>query len=124
MRHVAGTLEIEANGVTDNPLIFPDGDDSISGGNFHAQPVAFAADMLTMAMCEVGSISERRTAVLVDPKMSGLPPFLVEDSGVNSGFMIAQVTAAALVSETKSRSEEHTSELQSLMRTSNAVFCL
>src|SRR3546814_19349829 len=69
MRHVAGTLEIEANGVTDNPLIFPDGDDSISGGNFHAQPVAFAADMLTMAMCEVGSISERRTAVLVDPKM-------------------------------------------------------
>src|SRR3546814_5142782 len=102
MRHVAGTLEIEANGVTDNPLIFPDGDDSISGGNFHAQPVAFAADMLTMAMCEVGSISERRTAVLVDPKMSGLPPFLVEDSGVNSGFMIAQVTAAALVSENKS----------------------
>ncbi|PWG02699.1 histidine ammonia-lyase [Sphingosinicella humi] len=102
LRHVSATLEIEANGVTDNPLIFPNGDDSISGGNFHAQPVAFAADMLTMAMCEVGSISERRTAVLVDPKMSGLPPFLVEDSGVNSGFMIVQVTAAALVSENKS----------------------
>jgi histidine ammonia-lyase len=102
MRHSAGTLEIEANAVTDNPIVFADADEAISGGNFHAQPVAFAADMLAMALCEVGSISERRTAVLVDPKMSGLPPFLVEDSGVNSGFMIAQVTAAALVSENKS----------------------
>jgi histidine ammonia-lyase len=102
MRHVARTLEVEANAVTDNPLVFPDTDESLSGGNFHAQPVAFAADMLTMAVCEVGSISERRTAVLIDPKMSGLPPFLVRDSGVNSGFMIAQVTAAALVSENKS----------------------
>jgi histidine ammonia-lyase len=102
LRHVARVLEIEANAVTDNPLVFPDTDESLSGGNFHAQPVAFAADMLTMAMCEVGSISERRTAVLIDPKMSGLPPFLVRDSGVNSGFMIAQVTAAALVSENKS----------------------
>jgi histidine ammonia-lyase len=102
LRHVAGTLEIEANAVTDNPLLFPQTGDSLSGGNFHAEPVAFAADTLAMAMCEVGSISERRTAVLVDPKMSGLPPFLVEDSGVNSGFMIAQVTAAALVSENKS----------------------
>jgi len=102
MRHVSRTLEIEANAVTDNPVIFPDDDDaSLSGGNFHAEPVAFAADMLAMALAEVGSISERRTAVLVDPKMSGLPPFLVEDSGVNSGFMIAQVTAAALVSENK-----------------------
>jgi histidine ammonia-lyase len=100
MRGVARTLEIEANAVTDNPVIF--GDDAVSGGNFHAEPVAFAADMLAMALCEVGSISERRTAVLVDPKMSGLPPFLVQDSGVNSGFMIAQVTAAALVSENKS----------------------
>jgi histidine ammonia-lyase len=102
MRNVARTLEIEANAVTDNPLLFPDSGDSLSGGNFHAEPVAFAADTLAMAMCEVGSLSERRTAVLVDPKMSGLPPFLVEDSGVNSGFMIAQVTAAALVSENKS----------------------
>jgi histidine ammonia-lyase len=102
MRHVARTLEVEANAVTDNPLVFPESDESLSGGNFHAQPVAFAADMLTMALCEVGSISERRTAVLIDPKMSGLPPFLVRDSGVNSGFMIAQVTAAALVSENKS----------------------
>jgi histidine ammonia-lyase len=88
--------------VTDNPVVFPDADESLSGGNFHAQPVAFAADMLTMALCEIGSISERRAAVLIDPKMSGLPPFLVQDSGVNSGFMIAQVTAAALVSENKS----------------------
>ncbi|HEX8586231.1 MAG TPA: histidine ammonia-lyase [Allosphingosinicella sp.] len=102
MRHVARTLEIEANAVTDNPVVFPDADESLSGGNFHAQPVAFAADMLTMALCEIGSISERRAAVLIDPKMSGLPPFLVRDSGVNSGFMIAQVTAAALVSENKS----------------------
>jgi histidine ammonia-lyase len=101
MRNAARTLEIEANAVSDNPIIFPDSDDAVSGGNFHAQPVAFAADMLAMAMCEVGSISERRTAVLVDPKMSGLPPFLVRDSGVNSGFMIAQVTAAALVSENR-----------------------
>ncbi|MFN3945342.1 MAG: histidine ammonia-lyase [Allosphingosinicella sp.] len=101
IRAAARTLEIEANAVTDNPVLFPDADDSLSGGNFHAQPVAFAADMLAMALCEVGSISERRTAVLVDPKMSGLPPFLIEDSGVNSGFMIAQVTAAALVSENR-----------------------
>jgi histidine ammonia-lyase len=100
LRTVAATLETEANAATDNPLLF--GDEALSGGNFHAEPVAFAADILAMAMCEVGSISERRTAVLVDPKMSGLPPFLVRDSGVNSGFMIAQVTAAALVSENKS----------------------
>jgi histidine ammonia-lyase len=102
LRHAARTLEIEANAVTDNPVLFPDADEAVSGGNFHAQPVAFAADMIAMAMCEVGSISERRTAVLVDPKMSGLPAFLVQDSGVNSGFMIAQVSAAALVSENKS----------------------
>ena len=100
--NAACTLEIEANAVTDNPVVFPAAEEALSGGNFHAEPVAFAADMLAMAMCEVGSISERRTAVLVDPKMSGLPPFLVRDSGVNSGFMIAQVSAAALVSENKS----------------------
>ncbi|HEX8194380.1 MAG TPA: histidine ammonia-lyase [Allosphingosinicella sp.] len=100
LRNAARTLEIEANAATDNPLLF--GEDALSGGNFHAQPVAFAADTLAIALCEIGSISERRTAVLVDPKMSGLPPFLVADSGVNSGFMIAQVTAAALVSENKS----------------------
>jgi histidine ammonia-lyase len=100
IRHAARTLEIEANAVSDNPLLF--GEEALSGGNFHGAPVAFAADILAMALCEIGSISERRTAVLVDPKMSGLPPFLIEDSGVNSGFMILQVTAAALVSENKS----------------------
>ena len=98
----ARTLTIEAAAVTDNPVVFPDEDTTISGGNFHAQPVAFAADMITMALCEVGSLSERRTAILIDPKMSGLPAFLTQDSGVNSGLMIPQVTAAALVSENKS----------------------
>jgi histidine ammonia-lyase len=102
LMNAARTLTIEAGAVTDNPIVFPDEDGAISGGNFHAQPVAFAADMISLALCEVGSISERRTSVLVDPKMSGLPPFLVEDSGVNSGLMIPQVTAAALVSENKS----------------------
>jgi histidine ammonia-lyase len=100
MRQVAATLTTESNAVTDNPIIF--GEEAVSGGNFHAEPVAFAADILAMALCEIGSISERRTAILVDPKMSGLPPFLTPDSGANSGFMIAQVTAAALVSENKS----------------------
>ena len=102
LTNAARTLVAEAGAVTDNPIVFPDEDSAISGGNFHAQPVAFAADIIAMALCEVGSISERRTAVLIDPKMSGLPPFLVEDSGVNSGLMIPQVTAAALVAENKS----------------------
>jgi histidine ammonia-lyase len=100
--NAARTLTIEAGAVTDNPIVFPDEDIAISGGNFHAQPVAFAADTIAMALCEVGSISERRVSVLVDPKMSGLPAFLAQDSGVNSGLMIPQVTAAALVSENKS----------------------
>lgn len=102
LANAARTLVIEAGAVTDNPIVFPDEDSAISGGNFHAQPVGFAADTIAMALCEVGSISERRTAVLIDPKMSDLPPFLVEDSGVNSGLMIPHVTAAALVSENKS----------------------
>jgi histidine ammonia-lyase len=102
LEHAARTLTIEAGAVTDNPIVFPDEDTAISGGNFHAEPVAFAADMIGMALCEVGSLSERRTSVLIDPKMSGLPAFLTEDSGVNSGLMIPQVTAAALVSENKS----------------------
>ncbi|HEX4801566.1 MAG TPA: aromatic amino acid lyase, partial [Sphingomicrobium sp.] len=102
LENAARTLTIEAGAVTDNPIVFPDEDSAISGGNFHAQPVAFAADIISMALCEVGSISERRIAVLIDPKMSGLPPFLTEDSGENSGLMIPQVTAAALVSENKS----------------------
>jgi histidine ammonia-lyase len=101
LQNAARTLTIEAAAVTDNPIVFADDDSAISGGNFHAQPVAFAADIIAMALCEVGSISERRVSVLVDPKMSGLPAFLTEDSGVNSGLMIPQVTAAALVSENK-----------------------
>ncbi len=101
IRRATETLAIEANAVTDNPLLFGDDETALSGGNFHAEPVAFAADTLALAIAEIGSLSERRTAVLVDPKMSGLPPFLVEHSGVNSGFMIAQVTAAALVAENK-----------------------
>src|SRR6201996_7184980 len=101
VRHCAGTLQIEANAVTDNPLLFVEQGDVLSGGNFHAEPVAFAADILALALAEMGNLSERRMAVLVDPKMSGLPAFLVENSGLNSGFMIAQVTAAALVAENK-----------------------
>jgi len=102
LANAARTLTIEAAAVTDNPIVFPDEDTAISGGNFHAQPVAFAADTITIALCEIGSISERRTSVLIDPKMSGLPAFLTDDPGVNSGLMIPQVTAAALVSENKS----------------------
>jgi histidine ammonia-lyase len=102
MQNAARVLTIEASAVTDNPIVFAEDDAAISGGNFHAQPVAFAADTIAIALCEVGSISERRVSVLVDPKMSGLPAFLTQDSGVNSGLMIPQVTAAALVSENKS----------------------
>jgi histidine ammonia-lyase len=102
LENAARTLTIEAGAVTDNPIVFADEDTAISGGNFHAQPVAFAADTIAIALCEAGSISERRVSVLVDPKMSGLPAFLTADSGVNSGLMIPQVTAAALVSENKS----------------------
>ena len=101
IRRCAETLRLEANAVTDNPLLFVEQGEVLSGGNFHAEPVAFAADTLALALAEIGSLSERRMAVLVDPKMSGLPAFLVENSGLNSGFMIAQVTAAALVSENK-----------------------
>jgi histidine ammonia-lyase len=99
--NVAATLEVEANAVSDNPLIF--GAESLSGGNFHAQPVAFAADTLALALCEIGSLAERRVALLVDPAFSGLPPFLAVEPGLNSGLMIPQVTAAALVSENKQR---------------------
>jgi histidine ammonia-lyase len=103
LRQAATTLEIEANGVSDNPLIFPDTDEALSGGNFHAEPVAFAADIIALAICEIGSIAERRVAMLVDPALSGLPAFLTPRPGLNSGFMIPQVTAAALVSENKQR---------------------
>jgi histidine ammonia-lyase len=101
MRAAATTLVREANAVTDNPLVFPEDGSVTSGGNFHAEPVAFAADQLALAVAEIGSLAERRIALLIDPKMSGLPAFLVKNGGVNSGFMVAQVTAAALVSENK-----------------------
>jgi len=103
MRQAARTLEDEANGVTDNPLVFAEDDTALSGGNFHAEPVAFTADMLALAVCEIGSLAERRVAMLVDPALSGLPAFLTSHPGLNSGFMMAQVTAAALVSENKQR---------------------
>ena len=103
LRQAAGTLGIEANGVSDNPLIFPDDNEALSGGNFHAEPVALAADMIALAVCEIGSLAERRIAMLIDPALSGLPAFLTPKPGLNSGFMVAQVTAAALVSENKQR---------------------
>ena len=103
LRQAAATLGTEANGVSDNPLIFADRDEALSGGNFHAEPVAFAADMMALTICEIGSLAERRIAMLVDPALSGLPAFLTPKPGLNSGFMIPQVTAAALVSENKGR---------------------
>ena len=103
LRQAGTTLGTEANGVSDNPLIFSETDEALSGGNFHAEPVAFAADMIALAICEIGSIAERRVAMLVDPALSGLPAFLTPRPGLNSGFMIPQVTAAALVSENKQR---------------------
>lgn len=103
LRQAAATLGTEANGVSDNPLIFADTDEALSGGNFHAEPVAFAADMIALTICEIGSLAERRIAMLVDPALSGLPAFLTPKPGLNSGFMIPQVTAAALVSENKQR---------------------
>ena len=103
LRQAGTTLVTEANGVSDNPLIFSETDEALSGGNFHAEPVAFAADMIAIALCEIGSLAERRVAMLVDPALSGLPAFLTPRPGLNSGFMIPQVTAAALVSENKQR---------------------
>ena len=101
LRYAAATLATEANGVSDNPLIFAGDDEALSGGNFHAEPVALAADAIAIAICEIGSIAERRIAMLVDPALSGLPAFLTPRPGLNSGFMMPQVTAAALVSENK-----------------------
>ncbi|UYN97883.1 MAG: histidine ammonia-lyase [Enhydrobacter sp.] len=107
LRQAMTTLGNEANGVTDNPLIFADGlssgGEALSGGNFHGEPVAFAADMIAIAVCEIGSLAERRIAMLIDPTLSGLPAFLTPRPGLNSGFMVPQVTAAALVSENKQR---------------------
>lgn len=101
IRQAADVLLDEAHAVTDNPLVFNDDGSVVSGGNFHAEPVALACDALATAVAEVGALSERRIALLIDARMSGLPPFLVEHSGLNSGFMIPQVTAVALASENK-----------------------
>jgi histidine ammonia-lyase len=103
-RQVARTLEIEANAVTDNPIVVIEDGSILSGGNFHAEPVAFAADQCALAISEIGSITERRIAITVDPAQNfGLPAFLTPDPGLNSGFMIAEVTAAALMAENKQR---------------------
>jgi histidine ammonia-lyase len=117
MRHAADVLLIEANAVSDNPLIFPDTGEVLSGGNFHAEPVAFAADNLAIAAAEIGALAERRIALLIDATLSGLPPFLVRDGGVNSGFMIAHVTAAALASENKTYA--HPASVDSLPTSAN-----
>jgi histidine ammonia-lyase len=114
-RHAAQVLIREANAVTDNPLVFEDC--MISGGNFHAEPVAFAADNLALAIAEVGAIAERRIAMLIDPGISRLPPFLTADAGLHSGFMIAHVTAAALASENKSLA--HPASVDSLPTSAN-----
>lgn len=103
LRSAASTLRIEANGVSDNPLIWTDPPEALSGGNFHGEPVAFAADIIALALCEIGSIAERRIAMLIDPALSRLPAFLTPKPGLNSGFMIPQVTAAALVAENRQR---------------------
>ena len=117
IRHAASVLLIEANAVSDNPLVFAEDDEIISGGNFHAEPVAIAADTLAIAISEIGAISERRIALLLDKNLSQLPAFLVNDSGVNSGFMIAQVTAAALASENKTLA--HPASVDSLPTSAN-----
>ena len=117
IRYAAETLVTEANGVSDNPLVFADSGDILSGGNFHAECVAMAADMLAIALSEIGALSERRMALLIDSNLSGLPPFLVNNGGVNSGFMIAQVTCAALASENKTLA--HPASIDSLPTSAN-----
>ncbi|MCR3793055.1 aromatic amino acid lyase, partial [Pseudomonas aeruginosa] len=117
MRQAAEVLEIEANAVSDNPLVFAAEGDVISGGNFHAEPVAMAADNLALALAEIGSLSERRISLMMDMHMSQLPPFLVANGGVNSGFMIAQVTAAALASDNKALA--HPASVDSLPTSAN-----
>lgn len=117
LKQAARTLEIEANAVSDNPLLFPESGEVISGGNFHAEPVAFAADQIAIAVAEIGALSERRIAMLVDASISGLPAFLVQDSGINSGFMIAHVTAASLASENKTFA--HPASVDSLPTSAN-----
>ncbi len=107
LRQAAEVLAIEANAASDNPLVFAEAGEILSGGNFHAEPVALAADNLALALAEIGALSERRIALMMDAQLSQLPPFLVAGGGVNSGFMIAQVTAAALASENKALAHPH-----------------
>lgn len=117
LRQAAEVIMVEANAVSDNPLVFVDGADILSGGNFHAEPIAMAADNIALALAEIGALSERRMALLIDSDLSGLPPFLVDNGGVNSGFMMAQVTAAALASENKSLA--HPASVDSLPTSAN-----
>jgi histidine ammonia-lyase len=117
LTYAGRVLVIEANSASDNPLVFVDTGEVISGGNFHAEPVAFAADILALTISEIGAMAERRIALLVDSTLSGLPAFLVRDGGLNSGFMIAQVTAAALASENKSLA--HPASIDSLPTSAN-----
>lgn len=117
LRFAAGVFLREANAVSDNPLVFSTDGDVLSGGNFHAEPVAMAADVLALAISEIGALSERRIAQLVDPALSGLPAFLVKEGGLNSGFMIAQVTSAALASENKTLA--HPASIDSLPTSAN-----
>jgi histidine ammonia-lyase len=117
LAYVRGVVETEINSATDNPMIFVDGASVVSGGNFHGQPVALASDFLTIALAELGAISERRIERLVNPDLSGLPAFLVKEGGLNSGFMILQVTAAALASENKAYS--HPASVDSIPTSAN-----
>ncbi len=117
IRHAATIFECEANAVSDNPLVFSDQQEILSGGNFHAEPVAMAADNLALAIAEIGALAERRVALLVDPNLSSLPAFLVKQGGVNSGFMVAQITCAALACENKGLS--HPASVDSLPTSAN-----
>jgi histidine ammonia-lyase len=117
LRHASLVLVREANAVTDNPLVFADDGMMISGGNFHAEPVALVADAMAVAIAEVGAIAERRIAMLIDTSVSRLPPFLTSNAGLNSGFMIAHVTAASLASENKSLA--HPASVDSLPTSAN-----
>ncbi|CAN7219824.1 histidine ammonia-lyase [Bradyrhizobium sp. LjRoot220] len=103
LRHCSGVLAREGDAVTDNPIVFPDTGEILSGGNFHAEPIAFAADILALALSEIATLSERRIAMMVDANLSGLPPFLTSEPGLHSGFMCAQISAAALVADTRQR---------------------
>jgi histidine ammonia-lyase len=113
----AATLTREADAVTDNPLVFPETGEILSGGNFHAEPVAFAADTIAIAICEIGSLSERRLAMMIDESLSGLPPFLTDEPGISTGFMSGQITAAAMVAE--NRQKAHPASVDSVPTVAN-----